>query len=144
MAQNHSTLKHYRRGGNGTSFLLTDEDGQQFRAVAVKSGIAVNFIGYSNPSAEVMLETVEVMRALVAKYDELNAPLAENKVFVYEVTVSPDLIVSTLAPLGRFNSVDAAKTAFSAMPTNVKWHHNGDYWEGHNHDGLYLCIREDR
>lgn len=76
MAQENSTLKHYRQAPpspNFVAFLLTDDDGQQFRAGVNAIGIVINFNGYSNPSAEVMRETVEVMRTLVAKFDELNA-----------------------------------------------------------------------
>lgn len=74
MAENNSTLKHYtlKHQGNHSAFMLTDEDGQQFRAAVNKQGITINFNGYDNPSAEVMRETVEVMRELVARYDELD------------------------------------------------------------------------
>lgn len=67
---------HYLRSTSvsdgGLAYLLLDRDARQFRLAAMKEGIAINFNGYSNPSAEVMRETVEVLRELVAKYDALN------------------------------------------------------------------------
>lgn len=83
MAQDNGSVKvlpykHFEAGtplnGAVLAYICYAVEGDGYLALVVdEKGIAVNGFDFVDPSAEVMCETVEVMRELVARFDALQA-----------------------------------------------------------------------